>query len=206
MAKKKASIPKSKVRKFLFIFWLIVLSPFLGIALLLLIASNSDLPSTEALSNPKTNLATEVFTSDDEVIGRYYRENRSDIRYENLPPHLVDALVATEDARYWEHSGVDFIGLARAAAYMGKKGGGSTITQQLAKLLFTEEYENIGFLERAFLQKPKEWIIAARLEQHYTKQEIIALYLNRYDFLNQAVGIKSAAYIYFDKPVDELNV
>ena len=206
MAKKKASIPKSKVRKFLFIFWLIVLSPFLGIALLLLIASNSDLPSTEALSNPKTNLATEVFTSDDEVIGRYYRENRSDIRYENLPPHLVDALVATEDARYWEHSGVDFIGLARAAAYMGKKGGGSTITQQLAKLLFTEEYENIGFLERAFLQKPKEWIIAARLEQQYTKQEIIALYLNRYDFLNQAVGIKSAAYIYFDKPVDELNV
>ncbi len=202
----KKAKPQPKRGKYLFIFWLIVLAPFIGIATLLAIASSSNLPDTDALANPKTNLATEVFTSDGEVIGRYYRENRSDIRYENLPRHLVDALVATEDARYWDHSGIDFIGLTRAAVYLGKKGGGSTVTQQLAKLLFTEEYEKTSFIERAFLQKPKEWIIATRLERQYTKEEIIALYLNRYDFLNQAVGIKSAAHIYFNKPVDSLNV
>lgn len=206
MNKKKSIISQGAKRKYLVVFWLLMLSPIIGVALLLAIASGSDLPSTEALANPKTNLATEVFTADDQVIGRYYRENRSDIRYENLPEHLVNALVATEDARYWDHSGIDFLGLIRAAAYMGKKGGGSTITQQLAKLLFTKEYETNNFLERAFLQKPKEWIIATRLEQQYTKEEIIALYLNRYDFLNQAVGVKSAAYIYFNKPVDSLNV
>ncbi|MEO0403308.1 MAG: biosynthetic peptidoglycan transglycosylase, partial [Bacteroidota bacterium] len=200
--KKTVQTPK----KFVLLFWLIVLGPFIGLGALLLIASGSNLPNTEALANPKTNLATEVYTSDNEVIGRYYRENRSDIKFENLPPHLVEALVATEDARYWDHSGIDFISLTRAVAYMGKRGGGSTITQQLAKLLFTDEYEQVSFIERALLQKPKEWIIAARLERQYTKEEIIALYLNRYDFLNQAVGIKSAAYIYFDKPVDSLNV
>lgn len=188
------------------LFWLMVIAPFAGIAVLLVLASMSSLPDTEALANPKTNLATEVFTADDKVIGRYYRENRSDIRFENLPPHLVNALVSTEDVRYWDHSGVDFKGLARAAFFLGKKGGGSTIPQQLAKLLFTREYETSNFLERALLQKPKEWIIATRLERQYTKEEIVALYLNRYDFLNQAVGIKSAAYIYFNKPVDSLSI
>ena len=198
--------PKPKYGKFIFLFWLVVLSPFIGLGVLLMLASASDLPNTEALANPKTNLATEVYTSDNEVIGRYYRENRSDIKYQDLPPHLVEALVATEDARFWDHSGVDFEGLVRAIAYLGSKGGGSTISQQLAKLLFTKEYEGVGMVERALLQKPKEWIIASRLERQYTKEEIIALYLNRYDFLNQAVGIKSAAYIYFNKPVNELNV
>lgn len=202
---KKAAAKRSYTR-YLVVFWLAVLSPFLGLAVLIFIASQGKLPDTEALANPKTNLATEVFTSDDKVIGRYYRENRSDVRFENLPPHLVDALVATEDARYWSHSGVDFIGLGRAIAYMGKRGGGSTISQQLAKLLFTEAYETTSFIERAFLQKPKEWIISTRLERQYTKEEIIALYLNRYDFINQAVGIKSAAHIYFNKPADSLNV
>jgi penicillin-binding protein 1A len=202
--KKKKQQPTPK--KYLVAFWLLVLAPFIGLGLLLVIASSSNLPDTEALANPKTNLATEVYTADSKVIGRYYRENRSDIKFENLPPHLVEALISTEDARYWDHSGVDFMGLVRAIAYMGKRGGGSTISQQLAKLLFTEEYENTTFLERALLQKPKEWIISTRLEKQYTKEEIIALYLNRYDFLNQAVGIKSAAFIYFNKPVDSLNV
>ncbi|MDP4828055.1 MAG: transglycosylase domain-containing protein, partial [Flavobacteriales bacterium] len=159
MATKKKS-NSSNFRKWKVLFWLIVVAPFAGIAVLLVLASMSTLPDTEALANPKTNLATEVFTSDDKVIGRYYRENRSDIRYENLPRHLVDALVSTEDVRYWEHSGVDFKGLARATFYLGKKGGGSTIPQQLAKLLFTKEYETSNFFERALLQKPKEWIIA----------------------------------------------
>ncbi|MGB1122300.1 MAG: transglycosylase domain-containing protein, partial [Flavobacteriales bacterium] len=111
-----------------------------------------------------------------------------------------------EDARFAGHSGIDFIGLARAIAYMGKRGGGSTLTQQLAKQLFTEQYDRTSALERAVLQKPKEWIIAARLERFYTKDEIVALYLNRYDFLNQAVGVKSAANIYFDKDVSELEL
>jgi penicillin-binding protein 1A len=193
-------------RKWIVLLWLAFASPFLGLALLVLIASQGELPDTEELANPKTNLATEVYTQDKKVIGRYYRENRSDVLYENLPPHLVQALIATEDERFMSHSGVDFIGLGRAVAYMGKKGGGSTITQQLAKQLFTAEYEKTGFWERAVLQKPREWIIAARLERQYTKEEIIALYLNRYDFLNQAVGIKSAANVYFNKPPDSLQL
>lgn len=203
MAKKQ--VKKPSYRRLTLLFWCVVILPFIGIAAMMFLVSGNDLPQTEALANPKTNLATEVYTSDLEVIGRYYRENRSDVKYENLPSHLVDALIATEDARFYSHAGIDFIGLVRAGAYMGKKGGGSTITQQLAKMLFTDGYENISFIERA-LQKPEEWIIAARLEKQYTKDEIIALYLNRYDFLNQAVGIKSAAHVYFNKPADSLRV
>lgn len=185
--------------------WLLTIIPLVAVASLFVIASLGDLPDTEALANPKTNLATEVYTQDKKVIGKYYKENRSDVRYSNLPPHLVEALVSTEDERFYSHSGIDFMGTLRAVAYLGKKGGGSTITQQLAKMLFTEEYTR-SFWHRAFLQKPREWIIAVRLEKQYTKEEIITLYLNRYDFLNQAVGVKSAAQIYFNKPVDSLNV
>jgi penicillin-binding protein 1A len=203
MTKKKAKI---SAKKWVVLFWLAVLLPVFGFALLLTIASNGDLPPTEALANPKTNLATEVYTCDKKVIGSYYRENRSDIKYQNLPPHIVDALISTEDARFYEHSGIDFIGLMRATVYLGSRGGGSTITQQLSKMLFTEDFESIGFLKRALIQKPREWIIAAQLEKQYTKDEIITLYLNRYDFLNQAVGIKSAAHVYFNKPVDSLNI
>ena len=186
--------------------WLVGLGPLLGLAGLVLLARLGDLPETEALANPKTDFATRVYSMDGKVLGRYYTENRSDARFENLPPHLVDALISTEDARFYDHAGIDFIGLARAIAFMGKRGGGSTVTQQLAKLLFTDQYETTSFFERAVLQKPKEWIIASRLERHYTKQEIIALYFNRYDFINQAVGIESAANVYFNKPASELNV
>ena len=186
--------------------WLIGLGPLLGLAGLTVLASFGELPDTDTLANPKTDLATRVFTTDGKLIGRYYAENRADARYGELPANLVDALISTEDARFAGHSGIDFIGLARAIAYMGKRGGGSTLTQQLAKQLFTEQYDRTSRLERAFLQKPKEWIIAARLERFYTKDEIVALYLNRYDFLNQAVGVKSAANIYFDKDVSELEL
>ena len=186
--------------------WLVGLGPLLGLGGLVMLARLGELPDTEALANPKTDFATRVYSMDGKVLGRYYTENRSDARFETLPPHLVEALISTEDARYHEHAGIDFIGLARAIAYMGKRGGGSTITQQLAKLLFTDQYETTSFFERAVLQKPKEWIIASRLERHYTKEEIIALYLNRYDFINQAVGIESAANVYFNKPASELNV
>ena len=186
--------------------WLVGLGPLLGLAGLVGLARMGDLPETEALANPKTDFATRVYSFDGKVLGRYYTENRSDARFETLPPHLVEALTSTEDARFYDHAGIDFIGLARAIAYMGKRGGGSTVTQQLAKLLFTDKYETTSFFERAVLQKPKEWIIATRLERHYTKEEIVALYLNRYDFINQAVGIESAANVYFNKPASELNV
>ena len=186
--------------------WAALLSPVLGIALLLGIASGSDLPDTETLANPKTDLATRIYAVDGAQLGSFYRENRADVRYADLPPTLVQALICTEDVRFREHTGVDFRGLARAIAYLGKKGGGSTVTQQLAKQLFTERYDRTGFFERAVLQKPKEWIIATRLERQYTKDEILALYLNRYDFLNQAVGIRSAAQVYFGKPVSKLEL
>ena len=186
--------------------WLVGLGPLLGLAGLVMLARLGDLPETEALANPKTDFATRVYSLDGQILGRYYTENRSDARFETLPPHLVEALVSTEDARFYDHSGIDFIGLARAIAFMGKRGGGSTVTQQLAKLLFTDKYETTSFFERAVLQKPKEWIIASRLERHYTKEEIVALYLNRYDFINQAVGVESAANVYFNKPAQALNV
>ena len=197
-------IERNKIFKALV--WLGGLSPLLGIGLLILFALSGDLPDTETLANPRTDLATRVYSADGKILGSYYRENRADAKYEDLPQHLVNALVSTEDARYYSHDGVDFYGLGRAIAFMGKRGGGSTITQQLAKLLFTEEYESTSFMERALLQKPKEWIIASRLEGHYTKSEIMTLYLNRYDFLNQAVGIKSAANVYFNKDASELNI
>lgn len=186
--------------------WLVGLGPLLGLAGLVMLARLGDLPETEALANPKTDFATRVYSLDGQILGRYYTENRSDARFETLPSHLVEALVSTEDARFYHHSGIDFIGLARAIAFMGKRGGGSTVTQQLAKLLFTDKYETTSFFERAVLQKPKEWIIASRLERHYTKEEIVALYLNRYDFINQAVGVESAANVYFNKSAQALNV
>ena len=186
--------------------WAALLSPVLGLGALLAIAASGDLPDTETLANPRTDLATRIYSSDGQILGSYYRENRSDVKFESLPEGLVQALICTEDVRYKGHTGVDFKGLVRAIVYMGKRGGGSTITQQLAKLLFTESYMSSGFFERAVLQKPREWIIATRLERQYTKDEIIGLYLNRYDFLNQAVGVQSAAQIYFGKTADELEL
>jgi penicillin-binding protein 1A len=198
----------SKPRKtpWIVLLFLAGLSPLLGIAVLVLVALTGDLPNTETLANPRTFLATKIYTMDGKVLGSYYKENRSEARYEDLPSQLKEALISTEDVRYFSHDGVDFYGLGRAIVFLGKRGGGSTITQQLAKLLFTEEYESTTFFERALLQKPKEWIIASRLEHHYTKAEIMTMYLNRYDFLNQAVGIRSAANIYFNKDVADLKV
>ena len=184
--------------------WMALLSPVLGLAGLLALASSSELPDTQTLANPKTDLATRIYAVDGAQLGSFYRENRADVRYADLPQGLVTALICTEDVRFREHTGVDFRSLARAIAFLGKRGGGSTLTQQLAKQLFTKRYDRTGFFERAVLQKPKEWIIATRLERQYTKDEIVALYLNRYDFLNQAVGIRSAAQVYFGKSVNAL--
>jgi len=162
--------------------------------------SFTDLPSVTELENPKNNEASRILASDGSVLGRYYLENRVMVNYDELGTHLVDALISTEDERYYGHSGIDFRSLGRAVVktgIMGQKasGGGSTITQQLAKLLFTDQVSSS--IQKRLFQKLQEWIIAVRLERKYTKEEIIAMYLNRYDFINGAQGIRAASENYF---------
>ena len=200
---KKTATNYSKYIKW---FWGIVLGGFLSLVLLFLLTSwgvLGALPTFEELENPETNLATEVISIDGKTIGKYATENRTPVHYKELPKNLVNALVATEDERFYEHSGIDFRGTARAVLKPGS-GGASTITQQLAKMLFTKRASK-NLVMRVF-QKMKEWVVATKLETQYTKQEIIAMYLNKYDFLNQAVGIRSAARIYFGKEPKELNI
>lgn len=201
--KPKENKPRRRYGKFIALFWLVVLSPFLGLALMLYLASISDLPGFDELENPKSNLATVVLSSDGQVLGRYFRENRVNATYDELSPILVKTLIATEDERFWEHSGVDVRATGRAIFFMGKKGGASTITQQLAKMLFHDRSPNI--IKRIF-QKFQEWIIAVRLERQFTKEEIITMYLNKFDWVNNAVGIKSAATVYFNSSPDSLNI
>jgi len=161
------------------------------------------LPSFEELENPKSNLASEVISSDQSVLGKYYVENRTNIHYYDLSQNIVDALKATEDIRFEDHSGVDPKGLLRAVFRAGKAGGGSTITQQLAKNLFHEKPDN---KHERVIQKLQEWIIAVQLERRYTKEEIIAMYLNTVEFSSNAYGIKSASRTYFNKTPDSLYV
>ena len=187
-------------------FWGITLGSFSFIALVFLLASRGFLgvlPTFEELENPENNLATEVISSDGKTLGKYAAENRTPIKYKDLPNNIVEALIATEDERFYEHSGIDFRGTARAVLKPGS-GGASTITQQLARMLFTGR-KSRNKIKRV-LQKVKEWVVATKLERQYTKKEIIAMYLNKYDFLNQAVGIRSAARIYFGKEPKELLV
>ena len=168
------------------------------------------MPPIEDLQNPINRFATQIYSSDGKLIGtwNYNRENRVMVDYTKLSPHLVHALVATEDARFYEHSGVDFYALGRAVikrGLMGQKsaGGGSTITQQLAKQLYSEHASTT--MER-LLQKPIEWVIAVKLERNYTKDEILTMYLNYFDFLHNAVGIKTASNTYFSKDPIDLTV
>jgi len=203
MTSEKETTPPSLSPKAVFLLWLIVLMPFAALAGLLILANKSELPDTAALANPKTNLATEVISSDGEVLGKFYLENRTNVEYDELSPYLVQALVATEDERFYSHSGIDFRGTLRAAVYLGRRGGASTITQQLSKMLFTETPGN--GIQRVF-QKFQEWIIAVRLERQYTKDEIVTLYLNKFDWINNAVGIKSASSVYFGSEPDSLRI
>jgi len=167
-----------------------------------------EMPSFTELENPQNLFASEVITRDGKVLGRYFRENRSSVTYDQLPQNLIDALIATEDVRFYKHSGIDLRGLFRVLKGVitgnSNSGGGSTITQQLAKMLFPRT--NLDSKLDLVLRKFKEWVIAVKLERSYTKEEIITMYLNKYDFLNLAVGIKSAARIYFNTLPDSLNL
>lgn len=188
-------------------FWRIFLYGLAGIFLFFILASwgvFGTMPSFEDLENPDSNLATEIISSDGVTLGKFYNENRTMVKYSDLPKHLVDALVATEDERFYEHSGIDGRGTMRAALSLGTSGGASTLTQQLAKLLFHGEGSKFFLLR--IVQKAKEWIIAIRLERQYTKNEIIAMYLNKADFVNTAVGIRSAANVYFGKEPRDLTI
>lgn len=203
-----SAVKEKDNKKFILWFWILFLSPIFALFLFVTgVRYLSDLPDTEALQNPKTNLATEVFSCDMKVIGKFYAENRTNVKFNEISPNVINALIATEDARFYNHSGVDIRALGRAVvgALVGSEssGGGSTITQQLAKMLFPREDLNTFGL---VMRKIKEWIIAVKLEREYTKEEIIAMYLNKFDFINSAVGIKSAAQIYFGTTPDALKM
>jgi len=203
MATKK----KTNFKKYILWFWATILGGLLVVILLFFTASIGGfgaLPTFEELENPQTNLATEVISADGVTIGKYATENRTPIKYKELPENLVQALVATEDERFYEHSGIDFKGFARAVIKLGRDGGASTITQQLAKNLFTKRASRNIF--KRIGQKMKEWVVSVKLERQYTKQEIIAMYLNTQDFIFNAVGIRSAARIYFGKEAKDLDV
>ena len=188
-------------------FWKVFFYGLGGIAVFFLFASwglFGSMPSFEDLENPDSNLATEIISSDGVVLGKYFEKNRSQLKYSDLPKNLVQALVATEDERFYEHSGIDARGTMRAIASLGTSGGASTLTQQLAKQLF--HGEGSKFLPFRIVQKIKEWIIAIRLERQYTKNEIIAMYCNVYDFGNYSVGVSSAAKTYFSKEPKDLTI
>lgn len=197
------------------IFWIIVLSPLALLAILLILISLGAfgaLPTFEELENPRSNIATELISSDGQNIGNFFIENRSYVDYTELSPNLVAALVATEDARFYSHSGIDFLGLARVGfktllLWDKGQGGGSTISQQLAKNLYPRD-KRTGIMKypKLVISKLKEWITATMLEYNYTKEEIIAMYLNTVEYGSNAFGIKSAARTFFNKAPSELNM
>ena len=209
---KSKSKPKKKginsYKNLLRFFWI---SFFTGILSAVVLFSSAalgflgEMPDLQQLENPKTNLATQIISSDGVVLGKFYfNDNRTPISFDALPNNLVNALIATEDERFFSHSGIDLKGTLRALFYLGKKGGASTISQQLARQLF------VGVRSRnkaqAVLQKFKEWVLAVQLERNYTKKEIIAMYLNVYDFGYSADGIQSAAKIYFNTTPEKLTI
>ena len=200
------AIQRHRFFKFIKWFWI-----FFGVGILMAVSvfllaswgAFGDMPEYEYLENPETNLATEFISSDGETLGKLYLDdNRTPVDFKDLPKNLVNALIATEDARYYNHAGIDARGTLRAFIFLGSKGGASTISQQLAKQLFTGVAAR-GW--RRYTQKIKEWVLATRLERQYTKEEIIAMYFNIYDFGNNADGIRSASRIYFGKEPQELR-
>lgn len=184
--------------------WIVVglgVFTFLG---LLIHVSNTKMPDTKELENPKFEESSIVYSDDLVELDRYFQRNRQWVHYDSLSPHLIDALIATEDIRFYKHSGIDARGTARAIAYLGTNGGASTITQQLAKQFFTEKKSN--FFPVRVWQKMKEWVIAIEFERRFTKEEILAMFFNKFDFRYQANGIGSAANVYFGKDQKDLTI
>ena len=180
--RKKISANFSKTIRWFWVMFLALILSGISVFLLASLGVFGEMPDHTALENPRTNLATEIISSDGKTLGKFYFEdNRTPVAFSDLPKHLVDALIATEDVRYFEHAGIDVRGTLRAFIKLGKGGGASTISQQLAKQLFHGEgsRNTMGRLT----QKIKEWVIATRLERQYTKEEIIAQYFNIYDFV-----------------------
>ena len=202
----KDTAPK-KFRKYILIFWTLAALPVVILIFVLFLAAKGyigeELPTFDELENPRSNLASEIIAADQVILGKYFFQNRTNIHYYELSPVLLNALKATEDIRFDSHSGVDLRGLVRVILRAGSAGGGSTITQQLAKKLF-HEVPDSKF--KRIIQKLQEWIISIRLERRYTKEEIIAMYLNIVDFSSNAYGIKSAAQTYFAKTPAQLNI
>ena len=199
---------RNSYKKYIFTIWaslFLTITSIIGIFMAASLGVFGLMPDFRQLENPDTKLATQIISSDNIVIGKYYfNDNRTPIDFNEIPKQMVEALIATEDERFYNHSGIDFKGTARALIYLGKKGGASTITQQLARQLFTGVRSRNTL--QAIIQKVKEWVIAVRLERRYTKNEIIAMYLNIYDFNYNADGLKSASSIYFSKNPEELDL
>ncbi len=209
---------EKKNKRFLRIFWAIILFPVVIITLIFILINLNvfgKLPGFQELENPKTNLATEIYSSDQILLGKFFKENRTIVDFKDVSPNVLNALVATEDIRFYQHSGIDARALLRVfkgLATLDLSGGGSTITQQLAKNLYkmredSSEYDT-GLHGKAnlIISKFKEWVTAVRLERNYTKQEIIAMYLTTVDFGSNAFGIKSAAATFFETTPDSLSL
>src|ERR1700754_1947756 len=180
------------------ILWRVFLGGLLFVILLFVCANFGlfgKMPSVEQLQNPETDLASEVYSSDGILMGKYYTENRSEVKYTEISPNVINALIATEDERFYDHSGIDGKAIFRAVVRLGKDGGGSTITQQVAKLMLGQGHGNI--IKRV-IDKMKEWIVAVKLERNFTKEEIVTLYLNRAPWGN-VYGIRNASLTYFQK-------
>lgn len=203
-------LSKEDIRKYNFRIWKLLTGGIVLFALFIIAIGFGlfgALPSFRDIEHPKSNQASEILADDGRVLGTYFVQNRSNISYQEISPNVINALIATEDIRFKEHSGIDFKRTFTIFLYalVGKKQGGSTITQQLALNLFSEEGRQKNFAKR-ILQKFQEWVIAVKLERNYTKEEILVMYLNTVDFGNQAYGIKSAARVYFNTTPDKLTV
>ncbi len=204
---------KTVARRIARVLWLVFAIGVLVVAMFFILVYNGVIgymPPVEELRNPQDKFASIIYSADGKEMGRYFRNsgNRVHADLDEISPNVVNALIATEDARFFDHSGIDMKAVTRAVVktvILGQKnaGGGSTLTQQLAKQLYTPPSD--GFMSRA-VQKPIEWMIAVKLERFYSKDEILKMYLNQFDFLYNAVGIKSAAKVYFNKEAKDLDI
>jgi penicillin-binding protein 1A len=198
----KKSIGKNRFGFFINLIWVLSVSALLFILVFFVLVKFSRLPDISELENPKYELSTVIYDINNKELGKHFTYNRVWTSYEELNPDIVEALLATEDIRFFSHSGIDSRSTLRAIVFLGKKGGASTITQQLAKLFFTRRHTN-KFIR--IWQKVQEWLIAIELEKRYTKEEIMAMYLNKFDFLYNSHGIESASRTYFGKSHKELS-